>query len=318
MNFGAVWQNMLRVGMPKWLRDSNGLIIGLRSPDGNWTAGNGNSNFDGAYASLSGKPTLFDGAYASLTGLPTLFNGAYGSLTGLPTLFPGTFAALTSKPTTLSGYGITDAATSAALTSGLAGKFATPAGTTAQYVRGDGSLATLPSTAGQVNSDWSATSGVAQILNKPTTLAGFGITDAVTGAALTSALSGYATTAALNAVTPVAPAYSYPTPALNTAFQASATRDAQVAFPVDVTISSLLTSVEGLVFLEYADNAAMSTNLVNVMSAGQLLGGVINITNRGTVTLNGRIPAGKYVRLRTQNVAGTPTYAARQGQQVLL
>jgi hypothetical protein len=32
----------------------------------------------------------------------------------------------------------------------------------------------------QVNTDWNATSGVAQILNKPTTIAGFGITDAYT------------------------------------------------------------------------------------------------------------------------------------------
>lgn len=30
------------------------------------------SSFDGAYASLTGKPTLFDGTYASLTGAPTL------------------------------------------------------------------------------------------------------------------------------------------------------------------------------------------------------------------------------------------------------
>ena len=36
---------------------------------------------------------------------------------------------------------------------------------------------TIP--AAQVNSDWNATSGVAQILNKPTTLAGYGITDAL-------------------------------------------------------------------------------------------------------------------------------------------
>jgi phage-related tail fiber protein len=34
----------------------------------------------------------------------------------------------------------------------------------------------------QVNSDWSATSGLAQILNKPTTVAGYGITDAYTKA----------------------------------------------------------------------------------------------------------------------------------------
>lgn len=53
--------------------------------------------------------------------------------------------------------------------------------------------------AAQVNSDWSATTGVVQILNKPTTVSGYGITDAVTQTSLTSSLSGYATTSALTA-----------------------------------------------------------------------------------------------------------------------
>lgn len=45
----------------------------------------------GAYADLTGKPSLFSGAYADLTGKPTLFSGAYADLTGKPTL--GTAAA---------------------------------------------------------------------------------------------------------------------------------------------------------------------------------------------------------------------------------
>lgn len=48
----------------------------------------------GAYADLSGAPSLFSGAYADLTGKPTLFDGAYASLSGLPTL--GTAAATSS------------------------------------------------------------------------------------------------------------------------------------------------------------------------------------------------------------------------------
>lgn len=114
----------------------------------------------GLYSDLSGKPSLFSGAYADLSGKPVLFNGAYASLTGIPATFAPTahtqaFSTITATPTTLAGYGITDAATSAslagyattgALSSGLAGKFSAPTGTTAQYVRGDGSLATLPTT----------------------------------------------------------------------------------------------------------------------------------------------------------------------------
>lgn len=67
---------------------------------------------------------------------------------------PGTtdWSGITNKPTTIAGLGITDAvnqsalsgyATTAALSSGLAGKFNVPSGTAAQYVRGDGALATL-------------------------------------------------------------------------------------------------------------------------------------------------------------------------------
>lgn len=50
----------------------------------------------------------------------------------------------------------------------LATKYNTPTGNTAQYLRGDGTLATFPSIpAAQVQSDWNAVSGVTQILNKP-------------------------------------------------------------------------------------------------------------------------------------------------------
>ena len=80
------------------------------------------------------------------------------------------------NPTTLAGYGITDAfnGTWASLT----GKptFATVA-TSGSYT----DLLNQPSIpVAQVSSDWNSSSGVSQILNKPTTVAGYGITDAVT------------------------------------------------------------------------------------------------------------------------------------------
>lgn len=47
-------------------------------------------------------------------------------------------------------------------------KFDNPSGTTLQYLRGDGSLATFPTIPpAQVNSDWNAVSGLSEILNKP-------------------------------------------------------------------------------------------------------------------------------------------------------
>lgn len=137
------------------------------------------TGFSGAYGELTGTPTVFAPAahvhpISQVTGLqtsldgklsapagtaaqylrgdgtlatfPALFNGAYASLTGIPATFaPAShtqaWSTITGTPTTLGGYGITDAATSAQ----LATKLTIPAGTTAQYLRGDGTLATLPS-----------------------------------------------------------------------------------------------------------------------------------------------------------------------------
>ena len=43
-------------------------------------------HFSGAYADLTGKPTLFDGNYNSLTNKPSLFSGNYNDLTNKPTI----------------------------------------------------------------------------------------------------------------------------------------------------------------------------------------------------------------------------------------
>lgn len=96
--------------------------------------------FSGAYADLTGKPSLFDGTWGSLSGKPTtfapashthvvsdvtglqgaldgkqpvgsyaltsqLFSGSYTDLTNKPTLFSGAYADLTGKPD-LSGYSL--------------------------------------------------------------------------------------------------------------------------------------------------------------------------------------------------------------------
>jgi hypothetical protein len=115
--------------------------------------------FSAGQLALTSAPVNAD--WASNSGLSQILNkpilatvatsGSYNDLNSKPSFSTvatsGLFSDLLSKPTTLSGYGITDAATSAALSAGLAGKFNTPTGTTSQYVRGDGTLATLPTVA---------------------------------------------------------------------------------------------------------------------------------------------------------------------------
>jgi hypothetical protein len=102
----------------------------------------------------------------------------------------------------LSNYALNSAlssyATTSALGSGLATKQDKLAGTTSQYVRGDGSTATFPTIpAAQLPADWAATSGPTMIISKPTSCAGYGITDCVTPTSLSTTLSGYPTSASL-------------------------------------------------------------------------------------------------------------------------
>lgn len=113
-----------------------------------------------AWSAVAGKPDFAtvatSGNYSDLVGIPATF---------APEAHTQPWSTITSTPTTIAGYGLIDAAS----LSQLATKFDNPSGTTAQYLRGDGSTATFPSIpAAQVNSDWNSVSGVSQILNKPT------------------------------------------------------------------------------------------------------------------------------------------------------
>lgn len=114
-----------------------------------WNAGSG-------IAQILNRPTLAtvatSGNYADLTGTSAvvLTSGSYANPAWITSLAWGKIA---STPTTLAGYGITDAATSAALTAGLATKLTIPTGTTAQYVRGDGTLGTSPTAVSAFTND---------------------------------------------------------------------------------------------------------------------------------------------------------------------
>lgn len=117
--------------------------------------------------------------------------------------------------------------------------------------------------------------------------------------------------------------FSNPSLAINTSRQPSATRDTMVNASVDITSTiSLTTGQTGKVSLQYADNTGFTTNVVTVQSAtngntGSLTIG-LNLSQVYTAALTGIIPAGKYYRLVTTNVTGTPTYGTPVIQEVLL
>lgn len=117
--------------------------------------------------------------------------------------------------------------------------------------------------------------------------------------------------------------FANPSLAVNTSRQASAAQDAQVSASVDITSAlSLSGGQSGKVELKYADDSGFTTNVVTVQgtsngNTGTLAIG-LGITQLCTATVTGLIPAGKYYRLVTTNITGTPTYGTPVIQEVLL
>jgi hypothetical protein len=110
----------------------------------------------------------FSGSYSDLTNKPTLFSGNYDDLTNKPTLLDGTWANITGKPTTLAGYGITDAMNTSHAANGITSGLISNWNTAYSW----GNHAGLYRPISYVPS-WNEVTG------KPTTLSGYGITDAM-------------------------------------------------------------------------------------------------------------------------------------------
>ncbi len=122
---------------------------------------------------------------------------------------------------------------------------------------------------------------------------------------------------------PAAMSFANPSRTLNSAFQVSASRAAFVNYSVDIATSVSLSGGQvGTVFLEYADDSGFTTNVkevgrfVNGQTGTLVVGLTLNQTN--TAQLSGMVPSGKYVRIRTANTTGTPTFTFRSAQEVLL
>lgn len=177
--------------------------------------GSGTGDVNGPSGAVDGEMALFDGASGKLIrggGAP--FSGDYDDLSNKPSIPPAQVnsdwnassgvAQILNKPD-LSGF-----ATTAQLTAGLSGKFDNPTGTTSQYIRGDGSLATFPAIpAGTVTSvGLSAPTGFS-VSGSPVTGSGtltFAYASGYTGftTALQSKLDGIEAGAQVNDVTSVA------------------------------------------------------------------------------------------------------------------
>lgn len=157
----------------------------------------------------------------------------------------------------------------------------------------------------QVNSDWSAVSGVSQISNKPS-------------------LSAVATTGSyLDLSNKPTRTQSSATRSLNSAFQISSTRDVMAIYTVQLTVTASITGGQnGDIVLEIASNSGFTTDVQTIGVAGFGQTYTLALTLQGTQPdkrqVMGMIPAGYYARLRTVNNTGTPSYSYVAGQETLL
>lgn len=224
---------------------------------------------------------------------------------------PAGFVTGSALTSTLGGY-----ATTSALSTGLAGKFSTPTGTIGQYLRGDGSVAAFPAVG--TGSVTSITAG--------TGLAGGTITTTGTISLPTVATPGSYTNVTVDAqgrvTSGTARSTTFLTRALNTCALVSATRDADVLYNVEITASAaLIGGQRGTAYLETFTDGACTLGAQEVMrstngNTSALIVAVGNVSNT-TLTLQGPVSAGLYLKIRTENNTGTPTFVARPGWERL-
>lgn len=107
-------------------------------------------------------------------------------------------------------------------------------------------------------------------------------------------------------------------------FQLSSTRNAKASYSCTiVTSATLVASASGTIVLEIAatnSSTAGDWKEISRFTNGQAFSLAVAIGCTQTIAgvLEGFVPSGYYVRLRSINNSGTPTYTFNSGQEVLL
>lgn len=247
--------------------------------------GAGTSSFDGAYASLSGTPSTF---------APSSHTHAAADITS-GTLADARIPSLAISKTT-------------GLQAALDAKFTTPSGTTLQYVRGDGTLATLPAPGtGTVTSVAAGTglsggtittSGTISMPNTGTAGTYSGVTTDAQGRVTAGTTRTYNNNVART---------------LNSSYTVSSTRDSRLSYSINAswTVQALL-SGSGTAFLEYSTDGG--TNWITVNQVGKQLQ-LLTFQGTDDMNLTGDVPANVLTRIRTTSSNMTIAYV--RGQEVL-
>lgn len=234
---------------------------------------------------------------------------------------PVSWASLTGKPTTVAAAGLLDAVTFTDLSAGLATKFNIPVGTTAQYIRGDGSLATLPASG----------SGTVTSITVGTGLSGGTITTSGTISLPNTGTAGTYQTVTTDAQGRVtggtsmsindSPGRSLVSATNATGYQISATRMAQGCYEGSFSTTSTIGGPSSAtVFLETADTNSTipgdwTVKAQQTYSNTITLAVVINQNQGNNWSFCRNIPAGKFVRLRVGGITGTASASINTTQQ---
>lgn len=198
-----------------------------------------------------------------------------------------------------------------------AGKMNVPSGTTSQYVRGDGTLATFPVVTNGVNGTTGATGSTgAQGIQG---VIGFTGTTGATGSTGATGANGVFAPSSINNV----PSHSFvTTAAAANGFQLSNSKGAWVTYSTTVVATSSISGSQlGVVLLEEA--ATDSTTASDWTEIGRNSSGTsytlaiaVQGVQTGAASMICWVPSGYWIRLRTVST-GSPTYTFNSGQELL-
>lgn len=314
-----------------------------------WTIGTGLGLTAGALVALpqawtdiTGKPAFAavatSGSYLDLSNRPTIpasqVQTDWNATTGLgvllnkPALAP---IATTGSASDISTGTVATArlpALSISQTTGLQtaldGKFPVPTGSTAQYIRGDGSLATLPAPGtGTVTSITAGTGLSGGTITTTGTISMPNTGTAGTYSSVTTDAQGRVTAGTALSIND-APARTLVTTTSATGFQISVTRVAEVCYEGSFSTTSTIGGPSSAsVFLETADTNSTTPGDWTIKAQQTYtntitLAVVLNQVQGNNWSFCRVIPAGKFVRLRAGSITGTASASLNTTQQEVL
>lgn len=122
----------------------------------------------------------------------------------------------------------------------------------------------------------------------------------------------------IDALGVAASTFNYPSRALNSCYQISGTKDADFHYKVDVSSGTLLSgTATGTVTATSYTNSGCTTGSQIIADGAASQGaalGILSVSQIASVSIDGTLSAGKWIKITTANTAGTPSFVIRSVQ----